>query len=267
LSPSNSQTATFFESDSGKPRLAYLQREAWPQSQKPGLIWLGGFRSDMRGGKATFLDEFAANQGRAYLRFDYSGHGESEGAFEDGAIGDWAAEALAIFRALTKGPQIVIGSSMGGWIALLLARALAASGEADRLAGIVLIAPAVDFTEELIWPQLPDAVKETLQRDGVWLRPATEEGPGYPLTRRLFEDGRNHLLLGGEIRSWCPVRILQGMQDAAAPWRHTMKLVEHLAADPVIVTLIKDGVHNLSRPQDLAALQNAVEQTDADFLT
>ena len=225
----------------------------------PGLFWLGGFRSDMRGSKATFIDALAERQGRAFMRFDYSGHGESEGDFAQGAIGVWAAEAFAVFCALTKGPQIVIGSSMGGWVALLLARALAQAGESHRLAGMALIAPAVDFTEDLMWPQIAgrrapgDRGKRLLAaaRRCLW-RGLSADPP-------LFEDGRANRLFGGEIRSFCPVFILQGMEDPDVPWRHAMKLVEHLAADPVTVSLIKDGDHRLSRPQDLAALQKAIE--------
>ncbi|WP_374545103.1 alpha/beta hydrolase [Rhodoblastus sp.] len=256
------QPAAFFQTAAGAPRLAYLARPAKAKIARPGLFWLGGFRSDMRGTKAEFLDSLAAEQGRACLRFDYSGHGESEGAFGEATIGLWTAQALAVFRALTQGPQIVVGSSMGGWVALLLARALAHTGETERLAGMVLIAPAVDFTEELIWPQLPEPVRQAIARDGAWMRPANAYGEGYPLTRALFEDGRRNSLFGGEIRAFCPVTILQGMADPDVPWPHAMRLVESLASDPTTITLIKDGDHRLSRPQDLAALKQAIERFD-----
>ncbi len=261
MTESDRQTraADFFELAPGKPRLAFLSRAAKAGNLLPGLVWLGGFRSDMRGSKASFLDSMADAQGRACLRFDYSGHGESEGDFADGSIGAWAAEAVAIFRALTRGPQIVVGSSMGGWIALLLARALAALDESQRLQGMALIAPAVDFTDRLMWPQLPEAARGEIEARGLWLRPADAYGPAYPLTRKLFQDGRENALLGGEIRTHCPVAILQGMDDPDVPWRHAMMLVEHLAADPATITLIRDGDHRLSRPQDLDALQKAVE--------
>ncbi|MGO8737461.1 alpha/beta hydrolase [Rhodoblastus sp.] len=255
------EPAAFFVQKPGAPRLAFLARKG---EKPPGLFWLGGFRSDMRGSKAEFLDSVAQAQGRACLRFDYSGHGESEGAFADGTIGLWAAEALAIFRALTEGPQIVVGSSMGGWIALLLARALAGLGESARLAGMVLIAPAVDFTEELIWPRLPEQVREAIRTEGAWMRPPDAYGDGYPLTRALFEDGKANGLFGGEIRSHCPAAILQGMADADVPWRHAMRLIESLAADPATITLIKDGDHRLSRPQDLAALAKAIELLEGE---
>jgi len=254
--------AAFFPPTPGAPRLAFLARAARAESPAPGLFWLGGFRSDMRGTKAEFLDRLAGEQGRACLRFDYSGHGESGGTFAEGTIGLWAEQALACFLALTKGPQIVVGSSMGGWIALLLARALAKRGEAGRLAGMVLIAPAVDFTKELIWPQLPEAVREAILRDGQWTRPADGYGEGYPLTKALFEDGRAQSLFGGEIRTYCPVAILQGMQDPDVPWRHAMRLVESLASDPATITLIRDGDHRLARPQDLDALRKAIELID-----
>jgi pimeloyl-ACP methyl ester carboxylesterase len=264
---SQTADAVFFETVPGKPRLATLSRPASAENALPGLFWLGGFRSDMRGSKATFIDALAERQGRAFTRFDYSGHGESEGDFAQGAIGVWAAEAFAVFCALTKGPQILIGSSMGGWVALLLARALAQAGQSHRLAGMALIAPAVDFTEDLMWPRLPDAVRREIEDKGFWLRPADAYGESYPLTRLLFEDGRGNRLFGGEIRSFCPAYILQGMEDPDVPWRHAMKLVEHLAADPVTVSLIKDGDHRLSRPRDLAALQKAIASLDQGFRT
>lgn len=254
--------AAFFSPAPDGPRLAYLARPTRGKNALPGLFWLGGFRSDMRGTKAEFLDSIAKDQGRACLRFDYSGHGESDGDFADGTIGLWTTQALAVFRALTHGPQIVVGSSMGGWVALLLARALAQAGESHRLAGMVLIAPAVDFTEDLIWPQLPETVRKIIESEGAWTRPANMYGEDYPLTRALFEDGRQQKLFGGEIRAFCPVAILQGMADPDVPWRHSMRLVESLAADPATITLVRDGDHRLSRPQDLQALRKAIEFLD-----
>ena len=154
---------------------------------------------------------------------------------------------------------------MGGWIALLLARALAEHGESARLAGMVLIAPAVDFTHELIWPQLPENVRETILTKGAWTRPPNAYGDGYPLTRALFEDGKANSLFGGEIRSFCPVTILQGMADPDVPWRHALRLMESLAADPATITFIKDGDHRLSRPQDLDALAKAIESLEGQM--
>ena len=247
-------TQQFFNTAPGQPRLAYLSRAGL---RGPGLFWLGGYRSDMRGSKATFVDAFAAEQDLPFLRFDYSGHGNSEGEFVDGTIGLWAEQALKIFRALTVGPQVVIGSSMGGWIALLLARELARLGETDRLAGMTLIAPAADFSESLVWPHLPQQVRDTLARDGVW------RDEQNVFTQKFFDDGRSHSVLGGEVRTWCPVRILQGMRDDAVPWRHALKLLEHLAADPATLTLIRDGDHRLSRPQDLDLLRGALQMNVA----
>ena len=266
MSETESQTAppaAFFQTAPDQPRLATLLRPARAGNTLPGLVWLSGFRSDMRGAKASFVDALAAAQGRALLRFDYSSHGESEGDFAEGSIGQWASEALAVFRALTQGPQVVIGSSMGGWIALLLARALARAGETERLAGMVLIAPAVDFTHELIWPQLPQAVREEIELHGSWRTSPETHGDSYPLTRKLFDDGRAQALFGGEIRTHCPVDIVQGMADPDVPWSRAMKLLEHLASDPATLTLIRDGEHRLSRPQDLTALQKAIERIDA----
>ncbi len=241
-------------------RIAFRRR--FPRdggSERPGVVWLGGFKSDMRSTKAQRLDDWALAQGRGFLRFDYGGHGESEGLFEEGTIGQWTAESLALIRAQTEGPQILVGSSMGGWISLLVARELAQAGEADRLAGMVLIAPAVDFTEALIWANLPEAIRRDIMEQGFWTRPSAYANEGYPITRALIEEGRQHLLLGGTVRSHCPVHILQGMQDKDVPWGHAMTLVHQLAGDPVAVTLIKDANHRLSREEDIARLLAAVE--------
>ncbi len=221
----------------------------------PGLFWLSGFNSDMAGTKAVALDAFAAEHGRACVRFDYSGHGESGGRFVDGTIGRWLEEALAVFDACCKGPTVAVGSSMGGWIALLVARELKRRG--TPLAGLVLIAPAPDFTEELMWKGFPDTVKREIDVNGVWLRPS-QYGDPYPITRGLIEDGRNHLLLGASIDIGCPVRILQGAQDPDVPWRHAFRLTECLPSDDVVLTLVRDGDHRLSRPQDIARLLAAV---------
>jgi pimeloyl-ACP methyl ester carboxylesterase len=226
----------------------------------PGLFWLGGFKSDMQGTKAQALDRWAQAHGRACLRFDYSGHGESGGDFKDGTIGRWLAESLAVYTNLAKGPQVVIGSSMGGWLALLLARALREKKSGPPIAGMVLIAPAVDFTEELMWKHFPDAVKREIEDKGLWLRPSEYgEGP-YPITKNLIEDGRKHLMLGGLIEPGCPVHILQGVQDPDVPWRHAVELVSRFARDDVVLTLIKDGDHRLSRPEDIERLLAAVKE-------
>jgi pimeloyl-ACP methyl ester carboxylesterase len=302
----------------------------------PGLFWLGGFKSDMQGTKAAALDRWAAENGRACIRFDYSGHGESGGQFVDGTIGRWLEESAAVFEGFATGPQVVIGSSMGGWLALLLARELRqraaaslgsplpwgevdaptgprdarpddrprAAGEGVRridspspphpnplphspsktgvnalmgergfaagaanasnnnatLAGLVLIAPAVDFTEELMWNKFSPQVKRQIESEGSWQRPSQYSEAPYPITRGLIEEGRKHLLLGGLIETGCPVRILQGVQDPDVPWQHAVDLSSRLARDDVVLTLVKDGDHRLSRPEDIERLIAAVAE-------
>ncbi|MGU3494678.1 alpha/beta hydrolase [Xanthobacteraceae bacterium A53D] len=223
----------------------------------PGVIWLGGFRSDMTGTKAQALADWAQARGQAFTRFDYSGHGESGGTFEAGTISAWAKEARAVLDA-TVGPQVLVGSSMGGWISLLLARALVAEG-VKRLAGLVLIAPAPDFTHDLMWEGFSEAVKEEILAKGRYARPS-DYGDPYVITRDLIEDGRNNLVLGAPFSVGCPVRILQGAHDADVPWRHAMRLVTCLAEDDVVFTLVKDGDHRLSRPQDIARLTGLLDR-------
>jgi pimeloyl-ACP methyl ester carboxylesterase len=227
----------------------------------PGLFWLGGFKSDMRGTKAEALADYAARAGRSFVRFDYSGHGESKGAFEEGTISRWLEEARAIFEARARGPQIVIGSSMGGWIALLLARSLAKrAAPSVSLAGLVLIAPAPDFTEELMWAQFSPEIRQEIETKGRWLRPSAYGEHPYPITRALIEDGRKHLLLDKPIEVGCPVRILQGALDPDVPYAHAVKLVSCLAQDDVVLTLVKDGDHRLSRPEDIDRLIAAIAE-------
>ncbi|CCD86989.1 conserved protein of unknown function [Bradyrhizobium sp. ORS 285] len=223
----------------------------------PGLFWLGGFNSDMKGTKAVALEAWAAERGRACVRFDYSGHGESGGRFVDGTIGRWLEESVAVFRQFCRGPQVVIGSSMGGWMALLLARELLKQPGEASVAGLVLIAPAPDFTEELMWKGFSSDIRREIETNGVWMRPS-EYGEPYPITRALIEDGRNHLLLGSAINVGCPVRILQGAQDPDVPWQHAFALAHRLPAEDVVLTMIQDGDHRLSRPQDIARMLAAV---------
>jgi pimeloyl-ACP methyl ester carboxylesterase len=230
--------------------------------RSPGLLWLGGYKSDMKGTKAVALAEWAEREQRSCVRFDYSGHGESEGAFTDGTIGRWLADSLAVFDACCRGPQILIGSSMGGWLALLLARELKrrkSSGPAS-VAGMVLIAPAVDFTEELMWKRFTPDIKRELEQKGVWERPSQYSPEPYLVTRQLIEEGRKHLLLGSMIETGCPVRILQGVEDPDVPWQHAKALVARLASDDVMLTLVKDGDHRLSRPEDIERLIRAVAE-------
>ncbi|WP_074831378.1 MULTISPECIES: alpha/beta hydrolase [Bradyrhizobium] len=249
----------------GRRRIAVRARAgAAPGSTSgaPGLFWLGGFNSDMRGTKALALDEWAASNGRACVRFDYSGHGESGGAFIDGTIGRWLEESVAVFEQFCRGPQVVIGSSMGGWMALLLARAIASRAAARAsLAGLVLIAPAPDFTEQLMWNGFSPDIREEITTKGVWMRPSEYgDGTPYPITRALIEEGRNHLLLGSAIDVGCPVRILQGAQDPDVPWQHAFALAHRLPAEDVVMTMIQDGDHRLSRPQDIARILAAVAE-------
>jgi pimeloyl-ACP methyl ester carboxylesterase len=228
----------------------------------PGLFWLSGYKSDMKATKAEALAHWATETGRACTRFDYSGHGESSGAFTDGTIGRWLEDALAVFEACSRGPQILVGSSMGGWLALLLVRALRRRAEtpAASVAGMVLIAPAVDFTEELMWRRFTPAIKQELEEKGVWERPSEYSPEPYVITRALIEEGRSHLLLGGMIETGCPVRILQGVEDPDVPWQHAVELVSRLASDDVVLTLVKDGDHRLSRTEDIERLIAAVAE-------
>ncbi len=244
----------WLEVGSGEDR----RRLAWLSQAGQGapVVWLGGFRSDMRATKAEALAAWAREQGHAFLRFDYAGHGETGGDFARWTLSHWLEDALAVIAAQCRRAPILVGSSMGGWIALLAARRL--MGTAQAPAGLVLIAPAVDFSEELMWVQMPPHIQQTILRDGVWNRPSEYSPEPTPITRALIEDGRRHLLFGSEIRTGCPAHILQGMADPDVPWRHVLKLVEHLAGDPVTLTLVKDGDHRLSTPQDIVRLTNAV---------
>ena len=219
----------------------------------PGLLWLGGFGSDMLGSKAQALAGWAAEAGRAYVRFDYQGHGESSGAFDEGTIGLWRDDALAVLDAETQGPQILVGSSMGGWIALL-----AALARPERVAGLVLIAPAPDFTEELMWAQMSEDQRRALLETGRHQLPGYDGAPGLIVTRRLIEEGRAHLILGGRIDVRCPIRILQGMRDEDVPFAHALKIVDRCASEDIEVSLVKRGDHRLSGPEDLERLTRAI---------
>jgi pimeloyl-ACP methyl ester carboxylesterase len=259
LSEAELQTLLVGQGGYARP-IAFLQRRAKGEgAQRPGLVWLSGFKSDMASTKASALDSYCERDGRALLRFDYSGHGRSGGRFEDMTVSHWLEESLTLIRARTEGPQIIVGSSMGGYLALLAARELAAQGEDARLAGLVLIAPAVDFTEALIWRNAPEDARRAIQEEGAWRRPSAYSADPYVITRALVEDGRRHLLLGGPIRTHCRTAILQGMLDEDVPFAHALTLVEHMAGDSVTLTLVKDGDHRLSREQDLALLIAAIE--------
>ncbi|MDZ4734738.1 MAG: alpha/beta hydrolase [Rhodospirillaceae bacterium] len=230
--------------------IAYRRSARRTADGRPGVVFLGGFGSDMTGTKAGALEAHCRKAGYAFLRFDYTGHGRSSGRFEDGTIGDWSADAILAFDRLTDGPQILIGSSMGGWIMLNLALA-----RKQRVAGLIGIAAAPDFTEELIWRKARAELRDTLTRDGIWRDP---DG-GLPITMRLIEDGRRHLHLGAAIDLDCPMRLLHGMNDTSVPWQTSTRLAERLIGSDVVVTLIKGGDHRLSEPADLARLTETLD--------
>lgn len=222
--------------------------------RSPGVVFLGGYASDMTGTKATALEAHVRGRGHGFLRFDYQGHGQSSGRFEDGTIGGWRDDALAVLDSLTEGPQILVGSSMGGWIALLLAIA-----RPQRVAGLVGIAAAPDFTEDLMWAELDDAQRAVLQRDRILRLPSEYSAEPYVVTMDLIEEGRLHLLLRAPIHIRIPVRLLQGMRDPDVPYRHALTLADRLEGEDVQVRLIKDGDHRLSTPRDLAILAETVD--------
>jgi pimeloyl-ACP methyl ester carboxylesterase len=217
------------------------------------VVWFGGFKSDMDSTKAGALDAHCEQTGRGFLRFDYSGHGLSGGDFALGTVSRWLEEARELISAETEGPQILVGSSMGGYLALLVAR------EYRSARGYVLLAPAVDFTEALLWRNLPEEARNAILTEGQWRRPSAYSAEPYIFTRELIEDGRRHLLFDGEIRTHAPVRVLQGMQDTDVPYTHALRLMERLSSDEATLTLIRDGDHRLSRPQDLALMRQAVD--------
>jgi pimeloyl-ACP methyl ester carboxylesterase len=226
------------------------ERLAWRKvaGAGPTVVWLGGFRSDMTGTKAEALAEWAADAGRGYLRFDYFGHGQSSGDFQAGTISRWREDALAVIDELTEGPLILVGSSMGGWISCLVALV-----RPDRMAALALIAPAPDFTEKLMGPNLPPEARAALAADGVWLQPSAYGDP-TPITQALIEDGDRWSILPGPVPIEVPVRILQGGDDPDVPWRHALELAQSLKGDDVVFSLIKDGDHRLSRPQNIARM-------------
>ncbi|WP_163264932.1 alpha/beta hydrolase [Chelativorans alearense] len=224
------------------------------QGRAPGLVWLGGYRSDMMGTKAEALDAWAGENSLAATRHDYSGHGESGGAFTDGTISRWLAESLAVFRRFTEGPQILVGSSMGAWIALRMVQEMQKAGEGRRIGGLLLLAPAPDFTIELMEPVLNARQRQALETQGYIEEPSEYSPEPNIYTKALFEDGRRNRVLEGIINTHCPVHILQGMADPDVPYGHAMRLVEHLPADDVTLSLVRDGDHRLSRPQDIGLM-------------
>src|SRR5437762_5486123 len=219
------------------------------EGDTPGIVFLGGFRSDMAGTKALFLEDYCRRRGRAYVRFDYFGHGGSSGDLAQGTIGRWREDAVAIIDSLTEGPQILVGSSMGGWIMLL-----AALARPERIAALIGIAGAPDFTEELLWPRLTPAQREEIIERGTVVLSSDYDPTGYLYTSALIEDGKRHLLLRAPIPLNMPVRLLHGLADTSVPWQLSLRLADHLTSCDVTVTLVKGGDHRLSSERDLARL-------------
>ncbi|MGB2201569.1 MAG: alpha/beta hydrolase [Pseudooceanicola atlanticus] len=231
-------------------RLAYNRTEG----EGPGVVFLGGFKSDMQGTKAVALEDWAKRKGRAFLRFDYSGHGESDGEFTAGCIGDWAEDAQAAISELTEGPQILVGSSMGGWISLLMTQRMP-----ERIAGLVTIAAAPDFTEDSMWAGFDDAQKTALDMVEQVALPS-EYGEPYIITKRLIEDGRNHLLLRGPIPLPFPVRFLQGTADADVDISVAHRLLDRAEGPDIRLTLVKGADHRFSDPDCLVLIEKTVEK-------
>jgi len=239
-------------------RIAYLSQPA-AAAGKAGAVWLSGLKSDMTGTKAAAVAGWAREQGLACLRFDYSGHGQSEGRFEDGTLGRWLEEARSAFGQLTSGPQVLIGSSMGGGIALLALRALMAEApaEAARVKALALIAPAWDMAD-LMWQSLPESARKEIVDKGVYLRPSRYGDGPYPITRAFIEDARKHRIGDRPFDPGRPVHIIHGLQDPDVPWEHTLDLVAHLTGDWTRVSAVPEGEHRLSRPEDIALLLDVV---------
>lgn len=239
----------FLETPAGR-RIAYHRNHG----RGPGVVFLGGFKSDMTGTKAAWLDDWARERGRAFLRFDYSGHGDSSGSFEEGCIGDWFQDARDVIQALTDGPQVLVGSSMGGWIGLLVARAMP-----QRVAGLVTIAAAPDFTEQGFWAGFSDAQRRTLMTAGRLALPSEYGDQPYVITRRLIEDGRDHLVMDQPLPLPFPVRMLQGTADADVPVDWAMRLLDHVAGDDIRLTLVKGADHRFSTPECLALIGGSID--------
>jgi pimeloyl-ACP methyl ester carboxylesterase len=220
----------------------------------PGVVFLGGFRSDMGGTKALFLHEWAKQRGRAFLRFDYSGHGESSGDFLDGCIGDWADDAMAAITTLTEGPQVLVGSSMGGWLSLLVARAMP-----ERVAALVGIAAAPDFTEDGMWDSFDQAQRDALMRDGQIDLPSDYADEPYIITRRLIEDGRARLVLRDPLSLPFPVRLLQGSDDTDVPVSVALRLFDHAVSPDLRLTLVKGADHRFSSPECLSLIADTID--------
>ncbi|MDP7149391.1 MAG: alpha/beta hydrolase [Paracoccaceae bacterium] len=238
----------FLDTQSGR-RIAFHKTEG----QGPTVVFLGGFMSDMEGSKAIFLEDWARHTGHAYLRLDYSGHGQSSGSFTEGSIGDWFADAREVIEARTAGDLILVGSSMGGWISLLLAREMA-----HRIKGLITIAAAPDFTEDSMFAGFDDAQKAALDRDGIVYLPS-DYGDPYPITKRLIEEARNNLVMRSPMRFGFPVRMLQGTEDTAVTRETALRLLDHIEAEDMRLTFVKGGDHSLSTPENLALIRGAID--------
>ncbi|MEO0344100.1 MAG: alpha/beta hydrolase [Pseudomonadota bacterium] len=239
--------AEFLESPSGR-RIAY----SYTKGDGPGVVFLGGFMSDMAGSKATFLEKWAKETRRAFVRFDYSGHGQSDGAFTQGAIGDWTDDALAVVDQLTQGPQILVGSSMGGWISLLVAKA-----RPERIAGFVGIAAAPDFTEDMFNHALSEAQRTEVMEQGQTLLASEYDDP-YPITKRLIEEGRNNFVMSAPLSVSGPVRLLVARDDAIVTAETQLALLDHILSEDVRATIVKGGDHSFSSPENLTLIQKTI---------
>ncbi|HWU26397.1 MAG TPA: alpha/beta fold hydrolase [Rhizomicrobium sp.] len=239
---------------SGGHRLAYKRLAG----RQPTIVWLSGFKSDMTGRKATHLADWAHCNGKAFVAFDYFGHGKSSGEFQDGTIARWREDTLRVIDEIAQGPLVLVGSSMGAWLAVLAAQA-----RSERVAAMVLIAPAVDFITRLLVPALSDEAREAIESTGRWQRPSAYGDGPYPITKRLLEDGQRWSLLDGPIVFEGPVRILQGLQDPDIPWQHAIAVAQALTAKDVQIVLIKNGDHRLSRNPDLEAIAERVAEVSA----
>ncbi|MEN8722052.1 MAG: alpha/beta hydrolase [Alphaproteobacteria bacterium] len=259
--PDGSKLAYHRTSQNSTPDDSAVHHRTGADSRKPtGVVFLGGFMSDMGGTKAIALQDWAQKAGRDFLRFDYFGHGQSDGPFTDGCISRWADDAIAMIDEMTDGPQLLVGSSMGGWV-----MTLAALARPERMAGLVGIAPAPDFTEKLMWPNFSDEIKKQILEDGKYEQPSEYDPEPYTITKKLIEDGRENLLLDAPIPLHMPIRVLQGQEDPDVPWTHALKYVEMLESKDVEITLVKHGDHRLSEPGNLALLIRTVEALLAEI--
>ncbi len=254
MGQSNAQFLNVKTSQCESSRIAYLNTPA-EQSKEPGLVWLPGLKSTMSSAKVSAIHKWAAQTNRSIIRFDYSGHGASDGEFTDGTIGQWLEESLAILREVACGPQILVGSSMGGWLVLLILRAIANEERMVQglcpIEGAVLIAPAWDMTEVLMWQEFSSEAREAIETQGFFERPSRYGYDPYTISRRLIEEGRSHLIGDDSFTPPCPVRIIHGIEDPDVPWRHANKLMQTLQGENIMLSLVHDGDHRLSRDADI----------------